>query len=71
MYEDPASKFPDRSGPLSEVHEGYNLSTKSKMAINASVLPNAVEKQADTMLLTRYFFRQELCTSSFTTSASH
>ena len=50
MYEDPTSMFPDRSGPLSEVHEGYNLSTKSKMAINASVLPNAVENQADELL---------------------
>ena len=50
MYEDPTSKFPDRSGRLSEVHEGYNLSTKSKMAINPSVLPNAVENQADELL---------------------
>ena len=50
MYEDSATKFPDRSKPLSEVHEGDNLSTKSKMAINATVLSNAVEKQADELL---------------------
>ena len=50
MYEDPASKFPDRSEPLSEVHEGDNLSTKSKMTINATVRPFAVAKQADELL---------------------
>ena len=50
MYEDSATKFPDRSKPLSEVHEGDNISTKSKMAINATVLSNAVEKQADELL---------------------
>ena len=50
MYEDSATKFPDRSKPLSVVHEGDNLSTKSKMAINATVLPIAVEKQADELL---------------------
>ena len=50
MYEDSATKFPDRSKPLSVVHEGDNLSTKSKMAINATVLSNAVEKQADELL---------------------
>ena len=50
MYEYSATKFPDRSKPLSEVHEGDNLSTKSKMAINATVLSNAVEKQADELL---------------------
>ena len=50
MYEDSATKFPDRSKPSSEVHEGENLSTKSKMAINATVLSNTVEKQADELL---------------------
>ena len=50
MYEDSATKFPDKSGPLSEVHEGGNLSTKTKMAVNATALPNAVEKQADELL---------------------
>ena len=50
MYEDSATKFPDRSGPLSKVHEGDNLSTKSKIAINATVFPIAVEKQADELL---------------------
>ena len=47
MYKGSATKFPDRSWPLSEVHEGDNLSTKSKMAINATVLSNTVEKQAE------------------------
>ena len=47
MYKDSATKFPDRSGSSSQFHEGDNLSTKSKMAINASVFPNSVEKQAD------------------------
>ena len=50
MYKDSATKFPDRSGSSSQFHEGDNLSTKSKMAINASVLPNSVEKQADELL---------------------
>ena len=50
MYEDPATKFPDRSEPLSEVHEGDNLSTKSEMTINATVRPFAVAKQADELL---------------------
>ena len=50
MYEDSATKFPDRSKPSSEVHEGENLSTKSKIAINATVLSNTVEKQADELL---------------------
>ena len=50
MYEDSATKFPDRSGPLSEVHEGDNLSTKSKIAINATAIPNADEQQADELL---------------------
>ena len=51
MYEDSATKFPDRSKPLGVVHEGDNISTKSKMAINATVLSNAVEKQADELLM--------------------
>ena len=50
MYEDTATKFPDRSGPASEFHEEDNPSTKSKIAINATVLSNAVEKQADKLL---------------------
>ena len=50
MYKDSSTKFPGRSGPSSEFHEGDNLSTKSKMAINASLFPNAVEKQADELL---------------------
>ena len=50
MYEDSATKFPNRSEPLSEIHEGDNLSTKSKMPINAIVLPNAVKKHADELL---------------------
>ena len=50
MYEDTATKFPDRSGPSSEFHEGDNPSTKSKIAINATVLSNALEKQADKLL---------------------
>ena len=50
MYEDTATKFPNRSGPSSEFHEGDNPSTKSKIAINATVLSNAVEKQADKLL---------------------
>ena len=50
MYEDSATKFPDRSRPLSEVHEGDNKSAKSKMVINTTVFPNAVEKQADELL---------------------
>ena len=50
MYKDSATKFPDRSGPLSEIHEGDNLCTKPKMAINAMVLPNAVKKHADVLL---------------------
>ena len=50
MYKDSATKFPDRSGSSSQFHEGDNLSTKSKMAINASVFPNSVEKQADELL---------------------
>ena len=51
MGEDSATKLPGRSrGPLSGIHEGDNLSTKFKMAINATVLPNAVEKQANELL---------------------
>ena len=50
MYEDSTTKFPHRSGPLSEVHEGDSLSTKSKLAISATALPNAVEKLADELL---------------------
>ena len=50
MYEDSATKFPDRSRPVSEVHAGDNQSTKSKMAINTTVLPNDVEKQAEELL---------------------
>ena len=50
MYEDSATKFPDRSGPSSKFHERDNLSTKSKMAINPPVLPNAVKKKADELL---------------------
>ena len=50
MYKDSATKFPDRSGSSSQFHEGDNLSTKSKMAINASVFSNSVEKQADELL---------------------
>ena len=50
MYKDSATKFPDRSGPLSEIHEGDNLCTKPKMAISAMVLPNAVKKHADELL---------------------
>ena len=50
MYKDSATKFPDRSGPLSEIHEGDNLCTKPKLAINAMVLPNAVKKHADELL---------------------
>ena len=50
MYEDSTTKFPHRSGPLSEVHEGDSLRTKSKLAISATALPNAVEKLADELL---------------------
>ena len=50
MYEDSTTKFPHRSGPFSEVHEGDSLSTKSKLAISATALPNAVEILADELL---------------------
>ena len=50
MYKDSATNFPDRSGSSSQFHEGDNLSTKSKMAINACVFTNSVEKQADELL---------------------
>ena len=45
MYED--SKFPDKSRPISVVHVGDNQSTKSKIAINPTVFPNAVKKHAE------------------------
>ena len=47
MYEHSATKFRDRSEPLSEIHEGDNLSIKPKISINAIVLLNAVKKHAD------------------------
>ena len=50
MFECSVRTFANRSKPLSEVHEGDNLSTKSKMDINATVISNAVEKQADELL---------------------
>ena len=45
MYED--SKFPDKSRQISVVHVGDNQSTKSKIAINPTVFPNAVKKHAE------------------------
>ena len=50
MYGNLVTKFPDRSGPVSEIHKGDNPSTNSKMAINATALPNAVKKHADELL---------------------
>ena len=51
MCEDSVTKLQGRSrGPLSEIHEGDNLSTKFKMAISASVLPNTVEEHATELL---------------------
>ena len=49
MYDNLVTKFPDRSGPVSEIHKGDNPSTNSKM-INATALPNAVKKHADELL---------------------
>ena len=43
-------QFPDRSGPVSEIHKEDNPSTNSKMAINATALPNAVKEHADELL---------------------
>ena len=52
MYEDLATKCPDKSRPLGENREGDNLSTKLKIAINATALPNAcaVKIHADELL---------------------
>ena len=52
MYEDLAIKCPDKSRPLGENREGDNLSTKPKIAINATALPNAcaVKIHADELL---------------------